>query len=171
MMKPDLTMTLEELTSEAGRLLEEMGLLRAQADGRVAAAPDARTVRYYGTLGLVDRPGIIEREARYGRRHLLQLVAVKALQARGLPLADVQARLYGCSNPELENLLKAVSQDRPHPQAQTPHLWREVTVEPGLKIMVENGWVSRLSPAALEERIRAALAALNTPEGGSHGRA
>jgi hypothetical protein len=37
--------------------------------------------------------------------------------------------------------------------------------------MVEDGWVSRLSPAALEERIRAALAALNTPEGGSHGRA
>ena len=128
-------------------------------------------VRYYGTLGLVDRPVIVEREARYGRRHLLQLVAVKALQARGLPLADVQARLYGCSNSELENLLKAVSQDRPQPSAVQPLRWREVAVEPGFKIMVEDGWVSRLSPAALEERIRAALAALNTPEGGSHGRA
>ena len=163
-------MSLEELTLEAGRLLEDMGLLQAQADGRVAAAPDARTVRYYGTLGLVDRPVIVEREARYGRRHLLQLVAVKALQARGLPLAEVQARLYGCSNPELENLLKAVSQDRPRPPAVTPLRWREVTVEPGLKLMVEDGWASRLSPAALEERIRAALAALSTPEGGSHGR-
>jgi DNA-binding transcriptional MerR regulator len=171
MIAPHSAMSLEELTSEAGRLLEEMGLLQAQADGRVAAAPDARTVRYYGTLGLVDRPGIVEREARYGRRHLLQLVGVKALQARGLPLADVQARLYGCSNSELENLLKAVSQDRPQPTAVTPLRWREVTVEPGLKVMVEDGWVSRLSPAALEERIRAALAALNAPEGGSHGRA
>jgi len=128
MLKPDPAMSLEELTLEAGRLLEDMGLLQAQADGRVAAAPDARTVRYYGTLGLVDRPVIVEREARYGRRHLLQLVAVKALQARGLPLAEVQARLYGSSNPELENLLKAVSQDRPHPPAVTPLLWREVTV-------------------------------------------
>jgi DNA-binding transcriptional MerR regulator len=170
MMKPEPAMSLDELTSEAGRRLEDMGLLQAQADGRVAAAPDARTVRYYGTLGLVDRPGIVEREARYGRRHLLQLVAVKALQARGLPLADVQARLYGCSNSELENLLKAVAQERPPTPAQTPLRWRELTVEPGLKIMVEDGWVSRLSPAALEERIRAALAALNTPEGGSHGR-
>ena len=170
MIKPEPVLSLEELTREAGRLLDEMGLLRAQGDGRVAAAPDARTVRYYGTLGLVDRPGIVEREARYGRRHLLQLVAVKSLQARGLPLADVQARLYGCSNSELENLLKAVSQERPQTAAQTPLRWRELTVEPGLKILVEDGWVSRLSPAALEERIRAAVAALNTPEGGSHGR-
>jgi DNA-binding transcriptional MerR regulator len=163
-------MSLEELTRTAGRQLEDMGLLQAQPDGRVTAAPDARTVRYYGTLGLVDRPGIVDREARYGRRHLLQLVAVKALQARGLPLADVQARLYGCSNSELENLLKAVTQDRPKPPAVQPLRWREVTVEPGFKILVEDGWASRLSPAALEERIRAALSALTTPEGGSHGR-
>jgi len=164
-------MSLEELTLEAGRQLQEIGLLQAQADGRVTAAPDARMVRYYGTLGLVDRPVIVEREARYGRRHLLQLVAVKALQARGLPLADVQARLYGCSNSELENLLKAVSQDRPQPPAIQPLRWREVTVEPGFKILVEDGWASRLSPAALEERIRAAVAALSIPEGGSHGSA
>src|SRR5579862_1269877 len=170
MIKPDPAMSLDELTREAGRLLEESALLEAQGDGRVAAAPDARTVRYYGTLGLVDRPVIVEREARYGRRHLLQLVAVKALQARGLPLADVQARLYGCSNSELETLLKAVSQDGPQPPAVQPLRWREVTVEPGFKILVEDGWASRLSPAALEERIRAALAALITPEGGSHGR-
>ncbi len=171
MIKPEAQMSLEELTLEAGRQLEEIGLLQAQADGRVTAAPDARMVRYYGTLGLVDRPVIVEREARYGRRHLLQLVAVKALQARGLPLADVQARLYGCSNSELENLLKAVSQDRPQPTALQALRWREVTVEPGFKILVEDGWASRLSPAALEERICAAVAALSTPEGGSHGRA
>src|SRR5258708_19234973 len=133
MIKPEAQMSLEELTLEAGRQLEEIGLLEAQADGRVTAAPDARMVRYYGTLGLVDRPVIVEREARYGRRHLLQLVAVKALQARGLPLADVQARLYGCSNSELENLLKAVSPDPPQPPALPALRWREVTVEPGVQ--------------------------------------
>lgn len=170
MKNTDPAMSLEELTRTAGLQLEDMGLLQAQADGRVTAAPDARTVRYYGTLGLVDRPEIVEREARYGRRHLLQLVAVKALQSRGLPLSDVQARLYACSNSELENLLKAVTQDRPKPPAVQPLRWREVTVEPGFKILVEDGWVSRLSSAALEERIRAAVAALSTPEGGSHGR-
>src|SRR5579863_458156 len=132
-------LSLEDLTLEAGRELAALGLLGAQADGRVSGAPDARTVRYYGTLGLVDRPAIVEREARYGRRHLLQLVAVKALQARGLPLAEVQARLYGCSNSELETLLKAVSQDRPTPPSVQPLRWREVTVEPGFKILVEDG--------------------------------
>jgi len=170
MKNPDATLTLDELSTEVGRLLEEKALLEAQADGRVAAAPDARTVRYYGTMGLVDRPSIVEREARYGRRHVLQLVAIKALQARGLPLAEIQARLYGRSNSELETLLSAVSQERPRPAAVRALRWREVTVEPGFKVMVEEGWAPRSSPAALEERIRAALAALSTPEGGSHGR-
>ena len=170
MKNPEAALTLDELSLEVSRLLEEKALLEAQGDGRVAAAPDARTVRYYGTLGLVDRPSIVEREARYGRRHVLQLVAVKALQARGLPLAEIQARLYGRSNPELETLLSAVAAERPRPAGVRALRWREVTVEPGLKVMVEDGWASRLSPAALEERIRAALAALSTPEGGSHGR-
>jgi DNA-binding transcriptional MerR regulator len=170
MRNAERTLTLDELSAEVGRLLEEKSLLEAQADGRVAAAPDARTVRYYGTLGLVDRPSIVEREARYGRRHVLQLVAIKALQSGGLPLAEIQARLYGRSNSELETLLNAVSQERPRPAGVRPVRWREVTVEPGLKLMVEEGWAPRLSPAALEERIRAALAALSTPEGGSHGR-
>ncbi len=170
MKNTEPALTLEELSAEVGRLLEEKALLEAQADGRVAAAPDARTVRYYGTLGLVDRPSIVDREARYGRRHVLQLVAVKALQARGMPLAGIQEQLYGRSNSELETLLHAVSEQRPRPQAVRPLRWREVTVEPGLKLMVEDSWATRLSPAALEERIRAALAALSTPEGGSHGR-
>ncbi|HXF58729.1 MAG TPA: MerR family transcriptional regulator [Candidatus Saccharimonadales bacterium] len=170
MKNPEPALTLDELSLEVSRLLEEKALLEAQGDGRVAAAPDARTVRYYGTLGLVDRPSIVEREARYGRRHVLQLVAVKALQARGLPLAEIQARLYGRSNSELETLLSAVSQDQARPAGVRALRWREVTVEPGLKVMVEDGWAPRLSPAALEERIRAALAALSTPEGGSHGR-
>lgn len=170
MKKSDEPLTLDELSQEVGRVLEEKALLEAQADGRVAAAPDARTVRYYGTLGLVDRPFIVDREARYGRRHVLQLVAVKALQARGLPLAEIQARLYGRSNSELETLLQSVSQDRPRPAPVRALRWREVTVEPGLKLMVEDGWAPRLSAGALEERIRAALSALSTPEGGSHGR-
>jgi hypothetical protein len=78
--------------------------------------------------------------------------------------------LYGRSNSELETLLSAVSQERPRPAGIRALRWREVTVEPGLKVMVEDGWAPRSSSAALEERIRAALAALTTPEGGSHGR-
>jgi DNA-binding transcriptional MerR regulator len=154
-------MTLDELTKEAERELEKLGLLGAQADGRVSAAPDVRTIRYYGTLGLVDRPSIVEREARYARRHVLQLVAIKALQAQGLPLGKIQERLYGRSNLELENLLKSVAEERRRRPARVPALvWREIALEPGVKLMVEQGWSPRTSAAALEDRIRAALAAM-----------
>jgi len=155
------TLTLEELSGKVQERLETMGLLEAQGDGRVAAAPDGRTVRYYGTLGLVDRPRIVEREARYGARHVLQLVAIKALQAAGLPLADVQRKLYGLRNSGLETLLNTVTMGRPAKSLEVRAVrWREVTLEPGVKLMIEDGWSPRTSPAALEDRLRAALAAL-----------
>src|SRR5438552_3672254 len=99
--------TLEELSNEVARRLAELGLLEAQADGRVSAVPDARTVRYYTTLGVLDRPAIAGRQARYGRRHLLQLLAIKALQGASLPLGEIQARLYGRSEAELEATIAA----------------------------------------------------------------
>lgn len=169
MINPD-AMSLEELAAELQRTLAERNLIDAQADGRVGAAPDARTVRYYGTLGLVDRPSLVEREARYNRRHLLQLTAIKALQAQGLALSEIQRRLYGNSNSELENLLSSVAAQRPRRPAVQPIRWREVTLEPGLKILVEDNWSPRLSTAALEERFREALSALAINEGGAHGR-
>src|SRR3954470_24087425 len=65
-------------------------------NGRVRDLPDRRTIRYYTTLGLLDRPLELRgRTALYGRRHLLQLVAIKKLQARGLSLAEVQRALVG----------------------------------------------------------------------------
>ncbi|MDX6262798.1 MAG: hypothetical protein QOH84_4486, partial [Kribbellaceae bacterium] len=49
-----------------------------QANGRVRAVPDQRAIRWYTTTGMVDRPAEMRgRTALYGRRHLLQLVAIK----------------------------------------------------------------------------------------------
>jgi hypothetical protein len=65
-------------------------------NSRVRDVPDRRTIRYYTTLGLIDRPAEMRgRTALYGRRHLLQLVAIKRMQARGLSLADIQQQLVG----------------------------------------------------------------------------
>src|SRR5437763_8613572 len=97
-------MMLDELSDRVAGELAERGLLGAAADARVSAAPDARTVRYYTTLGLRDRRRIEGRQARYGERHLLQLRAIKALQAVDLPLAEIQQRLYGRSDAELKAL-------------------------------------------------------------------
>jgi len=155
------SLSIEALSSRVETMLRERGLLEAQADGRVSQAPDARTIRYYGTLGLVDRPQIQDREARYTRRHALQLAAIKALQAQGLPLSEVQSRLYGRSNSELENLLETASKERRQAPAEVrPLRWVELSLEPGVKVMIEEGWSPGASRAALVDRFSAALAAL-----------
>ena len=67
--------------------------------------PDRRTIRYYTTLGLIDRPAEMRgRTALYGRRHLLQFVAIKKLQARGRSLAEIQQALAGQTDKELARI-------------------------------------------------------------------
>jgi hypothetical protein len=61
-------------------------------NGRVRDVPDRRAIRWYTTIGLVDRPlGMRGRTALYGPRHLQQLVAIKRRQAEGTSLARIQA--------------------------------------------------------------------------------
>lgn len=75
------------------------------SSGRIRATPDVRTLRYYTTIGLLDGPLELRgRTAFYGRRHVWQLVAIKRLQADGLPLHDIQHRLVGLENRELSRL-------------------------------------------------------------------
>jgi DNA-binding transcriptional MerR regulator len=60
-------------------------------NGRVRDVPDRRAIRWYTTIGLVDKPlGMRGRTALYGPRHLQQLVAIKRLQAAGRSLSQIQ---------------------------------------------------------------------------------
>ena len=78
-----------------------------QSSGRVRDVPDRRAIRWYTTIGLIDRPVAHRgRTALYGPRHLLQLVAVKRLQARGLPLVAIQQELAGATDTELERVAR-----------------------------------------------------------------
>ena len=80
--------TLSELVSEVAA---RIGALPAPRNGQVRAVPDDRTIRYYGTIGLLDRPVAMRgRTALYGRRHLAQVVAIKRLQTMGRSLAEIQ---------------------------------------------------------------------------------
>jgi DNA-binding transcriptional MerR regulator len=112
-----------------------------QSSGRVRDVPDRRTIRYYTTLGLIDRPAELRgRTAYYGRRHLLQLVAIKRLQARGLALAELQERLVGLSNAALVKLARLPPDlDEPasepqaaagEPSARTHDFWKAVPAPP-----------------------------------------
>jgi DNA-binding transcriptional MerR regulator len=89
----------------------------ARADGRIRDVPNERLVRWYGTVGLVDPPlSRRGRVARYGRRHLLQLVAVKRRQAEGRSLAEIQAELTGATDETLAAVAR-VPDIQPAPEA------------------------------------------------------
>jgi DNA-binding transcriptional MerR regulator len=113
--------TIEELTREAERVLRQD--YWGQPSGQAAELPNLRTVRYYTTLGLLDRPVMRGRVAYYTRRHLAQLVAIKRLQAEGLTLAEVQQRLYGLPDDALERIARLPESletlDAPTPPAPT----------------------------------------------------
>ena len=89
----------------------------ARMNGRVRDVPNERLVRWYVTVGLVDPPlSRRGRVARYGRRHLLQLVAVKRRQAEGRSLAEIQAELAGATDEALAAVAR-VPDTLPAPEA------------------------------------------------------
>lgn len=95
--------TLEQLTARVALALSVD--YDGQPSGRVREVPDARVVRYYTTLGLVDRPARYDgRVALYGRRHLQQIVAIKRLQQRGRSLFEIQQTLLSLDERALARL-------------------------------------------------------------------
>ena len=131
--------TIEELGTRAALALAVD--YEGQSDRRVRDVPDRRTIRYYTTLGLIDRAAVMRgRTAYYGRRHLLQLVAIKRLQARGLTLAELQQRLLGLSNAALEELARlppdveatpgGSGTTTPEPSSRAADFWKAEPAEP-----------------------------------------
>jgi DNA-binding transcriptional MerR regulator len=98
--------TIAELSDRACAALEASGY-QAPANGQVRAVPDLRTIRYYTSLGLLDRPLEMRgRTALYGSRHLYQLCAIKRLQAEGRALGEVQAELAGLDDRALARVAR-----------------------------------------------------------------
>lgn len=156
--------SLNELSDEVARLLKDRGLINIQHDQRVSAAPDKRTIRYYTTLGLLDRPNIEGRQAKYGDRHVMQLVAIKALQSVALPLSEIQSMLYGLTDDELDHVIVNVAESVrvkeklfKKKEAFKTTRWRELVIEPGLKLVVEDGWHPEMETALLYDRLKSAL--------------
>lgn len=97
---------LDDLSS-ACRILAQHLNLHDDENRRVQWDLHPRVIRYYTTLGLLDRA--LERRGKYmlyGARHLFQLLAIKKLQSQGLSLAQVQARLLGANDQEMAEFLE-----------------------------------------------------------------
>ena len=132
-----------------------------QSSGRVRAVPDRRAIRWYTTIGLIDRPVAHRgRTALYGPRHLLQLVAVKRLQAKGLPLVAIQQELAGATDTQLARVahpapasaapLAALAASGGGPQSSPDALAAQVTAarRPGVGGRARRGGFWREQPAA-----------------------
>jgi DNA-binding transcriptional MerR regulator len=97
-----MSLSLAELVAAVNAWCEEHAV--APASGQAGETVTERNVRFYRTAGLLDAP---EGGARgYGEKHLLQLVAIRLLQAQGAPLRKIRELLYGRSLAELREIRK-----------------------------------------------------------------
>ncbi|MFD8525800.1 MerR family transcriptional regulator [Streptosporangium canum] len=132
--------TIGELAERAAAALTPT----AQLNGRVRDMPNERLIRWYATIGLLDPPSARRgRVAMYGRRHLLQLIAVKRRQADGRTIAEIQAELTGATDQALESIARIPEPpaEKAAPRTARPRFWAEppaaasavptVTPEPG----------------------------------------
>ena len=97
---------LEGLAAAAAQLVPE--LVGRQTRYKVTDTPDMRTLRYYITEGLLDPPLTYDRGgARFGYRHLLQIVAIKKLQFEYLPIRKIRELLSGLDEVALGRLIES----------------------------------------------------------------
>jgi len=103
--------SLDELVTAANHALAGV----EAEDRRVAPAVDGRTVRWYTSSGLLPPAEREGRYARYDRRHLQRLVAIRRLQADGWALGSIQRLLDRADERQLRRL--AAGTEAPSPEA------------------------------------------------------
>jgi DNA-binding transcriptional MerR regulator len=131
----DETWTLPDLVTEAAR---RIAALPPPKNGQVRAVPDERTVRYYATLGLLDRPLAMRgRTALYGPRHVAQVVAIKRLQSAGRSLAEIQELWPSLDDGSLARMTGIAIPDQP--RTARAEFWKARPVGPQLRIELAPG--------------------------------
>lgn len=147
------TFSIEELSSRINVWCEAEDVV--PASGQAGEAVSERNIRYYRTLGLVDAP----EGGGYGEKHLLQLTAIRLLQAQGLPLRRIRELLYGRSLKELQEIRRrGAAESRAAAPARlvgtvTEELWRMIPISEDFLLVSRRG--AALSPAQREAVVRA----------------
>ncbi len=95
---------LDELLAVANDLITMVAPV--QPSERVAETVNERALRYYISEGLIDKPSDREGNAAlYSYRHLLQILAIKRLQASYLPVRRIREIVPESSNQKLEEII------------------------------------------------------------------
>jgi DNA-binding transcriptional MerR regulator len=141
------------------------------------AGVSPRTVRYYVQRGLLPAPPFKGPDTVYGEEHLLRLKAIRALQAKFLPLDAIQVELARLGPEELKQLGEAESDSSappaaaPAPEPVLPRgpakaessvspsdgvtSWRRWELAPGLELHLAD--TADAKTRALAERVRALI--------------
>lgn len=90
-----------ELAEQVNHWCDQNGV--APASGQAGDRMTERNIRYYRTLGLLDPP-LAGGGRGFGEKHLAQLIALRLLQAQGLPLSRIRELLFGRSLDELKRI-------------------------------------------------------------------
>lgn len=99
------TWSLDEFVAQANELLPNY-LPEDSGNTRVRDEINARLVRHYASLGMLDEPLKEGREARYEYRHLLQLLVVRRLLAEGFGTSAIGELPRAKPNSDLEAMLE-----------------------------------------------------------------
>ncbi len=181
---------LDELVARANELLPAY-LPERDTPSRVREEVNARLVRHYTTQGLLDEPFKLGREARYTRRHLLQLLTLRRLMSEGHGASALEPLLSGKSDAELGDLLSgkgrldltpgnqamayiqrirtpsASDVSPPSPPTALPpstaQRWTRHEIEPGLELNVSDSYRPPRSPSEKARLAQVILDALSTP--------
>src|SRR4026208_1765913 len=153
------------LAAQVTALVDAAGMRPTNASAR--AAPSARSVRFYVSNGLLDRPEGTGTAAIYNYRHLLQLLSIKIRQREGQTLDVIKREMRETTGDLLERRIAqslapalgaradaAVAQDD-----QGAAAWRRVLVADGIEIHVRGDPPASSEDAivAMREAVRAAL--------------
>ncbi|PYE55489.1 MerR family transcriptional regulator [Deinococcus yavapaiensis] len=103
---PDFYGSLDDLVNTANQLLPRF-MPDIDRDARVTDLVNPRLVRHYTSENLIDPPQKEGREARYTRRHLLQLLTLRKLMTGGLSAGSAGDVLRNRSDLELEMILQS----------------------------------------------------------------
>jgi DNA-binding transcriptional MerR regulator len=97
--------SLEEFVA-AGNAYLPRHLLPPGTGSKIQEEVNARLIRHYTGIGLIDRPRREGKEVRYGFRHLLQLLVLRRLLQEGYTSQSIAGITASRSDEELEALLQ-----------------------------------------------------------------
>jgi DNA-binding transcriptional MerR regulator len=158
--------TVSELAEQVNGWCEEHGI--SPANGQAGEVVTERNIRFYRTTGLLDAP---EGGGHgFGEKHLLQLIAIRLLQAQGLPLRRIRELLYGRSLADLRQIQRRGLAERrrssPGLVALSPpggeEVWRVIPLDDDFSLISRRG--STLSAAQRAAIIAAISGTLSSSE-------